>query len=98
MEPVGLPTSGPTGSALSHLEGALSGRIYEADRLIGLDVTDGKPLLARPIVTHARLARKRLKRRAEQRTTFRVEPAAEADRAVILRAELEEAVLMALTL
>jgi threonine synthase len=47
MEPVGLPTSGPTNSALSHLEGALSGRIYEADQLAGLDVTDGKPLLAR---------------------------------------------------
>jgi threonine synthase len=47
MEPVGLPTSGPTGSALTHLQGALSGRIYEADRLIGLDVNDGKPLLAR---------------------------------------------------
>jgi threonine synthase len=47
MEPVGLPTSGPTSSALSHLEGALSGRVYGADQLLGLDLTDGKPLLAR---------------------------------------------------
>ncbi|HEV2035193.1 MAG TPA: threonine synthase [Candidatus Dormibacteraeota bacterium] len=47
MEPVGLPTSGPTSSALSHLEGALSGLRYEADRLIGLDLSDGRPLLAR---------------------------------------------------
>jgi len=42
-----LPTSGPTGSALSHLEGGLSGRRYEPDELIGVDPSDGKPLLAR---------------------------------------------------
>ena len=42
-----LPQSGPTGSALSHLEGGLSGRRYEADQLIGVDPSDGKPLLAR---------------------------------------------------
>jgi threonine synthase len=47
MEPVGLPARGPTSSALSHLEGALSGRTYEADRLIGPDPADGRPLLAR---------------------------------------------------
>ncbi|MGH7762736.1 MAG: pyridoxal-phosphate dependent enzyme, partial [Candidatus Dormibacteraceae bacterium] len=43
----GLPVEGSTGSALSHLEGALSGRPYSADSLIGLDPADGKPLLAR---------------------------------------------------
>jgi threonine synthase len=42
-----VPESGPTGSALSHLEGSLSGRRYEADRLIGLDPHDQRPLLAR---------------------------------------------------
>ena len=42
-----LPRSGPTGSALSHLDGGLSGRRYEADQLIGVDPSDGKPLLAR---------------------------------------------------
>ncbi|HCG02447.1 MAG TPA: threonine synthase [Chloroflexi bacterium] len=47
MEPVGLPISGTTNSALSHLEGALSGRTYDADHLVGLDPADGKPLLAR---------------------------------------------------
>ena len=36
-----------TGSTLIHLEGALSGRIYPADELIGLDPVDGRPLLAR---------------------------------------------------
>jgi threonine synthase len=44
---VGLPIGGGTSSALSHLEGALSGQSYAADRLIGLDPADGKPLLAR---------------------------------------------------
>jgi len=44
---VELPQSGPTGSTLSHLEGGLSGRRYEPDRLIGVDPSDGKPLLAR---------------------------------------------------
>jgi len=36
-----------TGSTLTHLEGALSGERYTADDLIGLDPTDGRPLLAR---------------------------------------------------
>jgi threonine synthase len=44
---VGLPIGGSTNSALTHLEGALSGRSYDADRLIGPDPADGKPLLAR---------------------------------------------------
>jgi threonine synthase len=44
---VGLPLAGSTGTALSHLEGALSGRSYAADSLAGLDPADGKPLLAR---------------------------------------------------
>jgi threonine synthase len=47
MDPVGLPVSGTTKSALIHLDGALSGRTYDADHLIGLDPADGKPLLAR---------------------------------------------------
>jgi threonine synthase len=34
-------------SALSHLEGSHSGRRYPADRLIGLDPADARPLLAR---------------------------------------------------
>ncbi len=34
-------------SALSHLEGSASGARYPADRLIGLDPADGRPLLAR---------------------------------------------------
>ena len=34
-------------SALSHLEGSASGETYDADRLIGLDPVDGRPLLAR---------------------------------------------------
>jgi threonine synthase len=36
-----------TGSALSHLEGGLSGRSYDAEALIGLDPADQRPLLAR---------------------------------------------------
>jgi threonine synthase len=36
-----------TGSALTHLEGALSKESYEADGLMGLDPADGRPLLAR---------------------------------------------------
>ena len=44
---VGLPVAGSTGSALSHLQGAQSGRSYAADSLTGLDPADGKPLLAR---------------------------------------------------
>jgi threonine synthase len=36
-----------TGSTLTHLEGALSGKTYPADGLIGLDPADGRPLLAR---------------------------------------------------
>jgi len=47
MARVGLPISGTTNSALTHVEGALSGRRYDADGLIGLDPADGKPLLAR---------------------------------------------------
>ncbi len=47
MQPVGLPISGTTNSALTHVQGALSGRTYDAGSLIGLDPTDGKPLLAR---------------------------------------------------
>ncbi|HEY0830039.1 MAG TPA: threonine synthase [Candidatus Dormibacteraeota bacterium] len=38
---------GSTGSALSHLEGGLSGARYDAGRLIGLDPVDQRPLLAR---------------------------------------------------
>ena len=34
-------------STLTHLEGALSGTLYDPDQLIGLDPADGKPLLAR---------------------------------------------------
>ncbi|HEV3476096.1 MAG TPA: threonine synthase [Rubrobacteraceae bacterium] len=37
----------PTGSTLTHLEGALSGKTYPADELAGLDPADGRPLLAR---------------------------------------------------
>src|ERR671916_840860 len=37
----------PTGSTLTHLEGALSGKAYPADELAGLDPADGRPLLAR---------------------------------------------------
>ena len=47
MATIGLPPTGPTGSALSHLEGALSGSKYDAERLSGLDPADAKPLLAR---------------------------------------------------
>ncbi|MGH2735879.1 MAG: threonine synthase [Actinomycetota bacterium] len=36
----------PTGSTLSHLEGSLSGRRYDPERLMRLDPSDGKPLLA----------------------------------------------------
>jgi threonine synthase len=36
-----------TGSTLTHLEGALSGKSYPADELIGLDPADQRPLLAR---------------------------------------------------
>lgn len=41
------------GSALSHLEGALSGERYDASALIGLDPLDGRPLLARYDLTRA---------------------------------------------
>ncbi len=37
----------PTGSALTHLEGSLSGKSYPADELQTVDPTDGRPLLAR---------------------------------------------------
>src|ERR671914_2519740 len=36
-----------TGSTLTHLEGALSGKTYPAGELTGLDPADGRPLLAR---------------------------------------------------
>jgi threonine synthase len=36
-----------TGSTLTHLEGALSGQSYPADDLMGVDPSDGRPLLAR---------------------------------------------------
>jgi threonine synthase len=36
-----------TGSTLTHLQGALSGESYPADKLIGLDPGDERPLLAR---------------------------------------------------
>jgi threonine synthase len=42
-----VPTAGPTGSTLSHLEGGLSGARYDAERLINVDPVDGRPLLAR---------------------------------------------------
>ena len=42
-----------TGSALSHLEGGLSGRSYDAEALIGLDPADQRPLLARYDLEHA---------------------------------------------
>jgi len=38
---------------LTHLEGALSGQRYPADDLIGLDPTDGRPLLARYVIEKA---------------------------------------------
>ena len=40
---------------LSHLEGSLSGRRYDADQLIGLDPEDGRPLLARYELSEVRL-------------------------------------------
>ncbi|TMD17190.1 MAG: pyridoxal-phosphate dependent enzyme [Chloroflexi bacterium] len=43
-----------TGSTLSHLEGGLSGRRYEADALMGLDPIDQRPLLARYDLARAR--------------------------------------------
>jgi threonine synthase len=42
-----LPDSGPTGSTLAYLQGGLSEHRYEADQLMGVDPSDGKPLLAR---------------------------------------------------
>ena len=57
-------------SALTHLEGSASGETYDADRLIGLDPVDGRPLLARYDLeragAHARPARRspRARRRA----------------------------------
>jgi threonine synthase len=41
-----LPVEGHTGSTLVDLKGSLSGQIYAADRLIGTDPLDGRPLLA----------------------------------------------------
>ena len=42
-----LRLKGPTGSTLTHLEGGLSGKRYDAGALIGLDPSDQRPLLAR---------------------------------------------------
>jgi threonine synthase len=42
-----LPDRGETGSTLISLQGGLSQRTYDADQLIGVDPSDGKPLLAR---------------------------------------------------
>jgi threonine synthase len=42
-----IPRAGHTASTLSHLEGGLSGKHYDADELATLDPVDGKPLLAR---------------------------------------------------
>src|SRR3712207_6666831 len=55
-----------TGSTLTHLEGALSGAVYPADRLTGLDPTDGRPLLARydlELAAHTLTAESLLRRR-----------------------------------
>jgi threonine synthase len=55
-----------TGSKLTHLEGALSGAMYPADRLTGLDPTDGRPLLARydlELAAHTLTAESLLRRR-----------------------------------
>jgi threonine synthase len=53
MDTIGLPTRGVTGSTLSHLEGSLSRRTYDAGHLSGLDPADGKPLLARYDLSNA---------------------------------------------
>ena len=42
-----MAAGGKAESALTHLQGALSGESYPADGLIGLDPSDGRPLLAR---------------------------------------------------
>jgi threonine synthase len=42
-----MGTGVPGASALTHLEGSLSGARHPADRLAGLDPADGRPLLAR---------------------------------------------------
>jgi threonine synthase len=62
-----VPEVGPTGSALTHLEGSLSGKRYEADRLMGLDPEDQRPLLARYDLAAASrtLTRESLRDRAE---------------------------------
>src|SRR3712207_2534741 len=55
-----------TGSMLTHLEGALSGAVYPADKLTGLDPTDGRPLLARydlELAAHTLTAESLLRRR-----------------------------------
>lgn len=49
----------PTGSALTHLEGGLSGRRYEADELATTDPEDDRPLLARYDVAGVRDALER---------------------------------------
>ncbi|HEX2647168.1 MAG TPA: threonine synthase, partial [Candidatus Dormibacteraeota bacterium] len=62
-----MPESGPTGSALTHIEGSLSGRRYDVDQLIGLDPEDQRPLLARYDLDAAArtLARDSLRERTE---------------------------------
>lgn len=42
-----IPASGPTGSTLTHLEGGLSGKRYDADTPANVDPEDGRPLLPR---------------------------------------------------
>ncbi|MDQ6691957.1 MAG: threonine synthase [Candidatus Dormibacteraeota bacterium] len=62
-----LPTEGPTGSTLTHLQGSLSGARFPADGLIGLDPADSRPLLARyDLAAAARaLTREQLARRQD---------------------------------
>src|SRR6202022_1454310 len=59
-----------------------------------LDQRIGQPLLASAIVTDPTLARQRLQRRAQPGAAFGIEPTLEPERSVILRAELEEPVLV----
>jgi len=51
-----LPRMGATGSTLTHLEGGLSRKVYDADSLINTDPADGKPLLARYDLARAQSA------------------------------------------
>lgn len=43
MNRVGLRITGATNSGLTHVEGALTGRTYDAHSLIGLDPAGSKP-------------------------------------------------------